>query len=81
MAEGVDDATWTHHLRQGDYSSWFRTCIKDDALAAEAERVEGLAGVSAAESRALIRAAVEQRYTLPASPPFPIPGTDSAPER
>jgi hydroxymethylpyrimidine pyrophosphatase-like HAD family hydrolase len=81
MADGVDDATWMHHLRHGDYSRWFRECIKDDGLAAEAERVERLAGASARDSRALIRAAVEQRYTLPASPPFPIPGTDSAPDQ
>jgi HAD superfamily hydrolase (TIGR01484 family) len=81
MAEGVDDATWTHHLRRGDYSCWFRECIKDEALAGEAERIEGLADVSPAESRALIRAAVEQRYTRPASPPFPIPATDSGPDQ
>jgi hypothetical protein len=23
IADGVDDRTWTHHLRQGDYSAWF----------------------------------------------------------
>jgi hypothetical protein len=30
MAEGVDDATWLHHLRAGDYSRWLRDSIKDD---------------------------------------------------
>src|SRR5262249_54765183 len=28
LAEGVDEATWLHHLRQGDYSRWFREAIK-----------------------------------------------------
>jgi HAD superfamily hydrolase (TIGR01484 family) len=78
LAEGVDDGTWTYHLRRGDYSRWFRERIKDEDLAAEAARVEGLAGISPAEGRALIRAAVQQHYTLPASsPPLPMPGTDA----
>jgi hypothetical protein len=25
LAEGVDHRTWIHHLRQGDYSAWFRS--------------------------------------------------------
>src|SRR5262249_19094924 len=40
MAEGVDDPTWEHHLRRGDYSKWFRGAIKDDELADEAAAVE-----------------------------------------
>jgi HAD superfamily hydrolase (TIGR01484 family) len=75
IAEGVDDATWLHHLRQGDYSQWFQEGIKDDALAAEAARVEKRTGLSAEESRALIKAAIEQRYTSPAAPVLPMPGT------
>ena len=63
MAEGVDEDTWLHHLRQGDYSHWFRTVIKDDTLAAEAEAVER-AELPAAESRARIREAVERRYAV-----------------
>jgi hypothetical protein len=66
MAEGVDDDTWLHHLRRGDYSRWFRGCIKDDALADETAAVEQATEVSAAESRAGIRHTIEQRYTLPA---------------
>jgi hydroxymethylpyrimidine pyrophosphatase-like HAD family hydrolase len=68
LAGGVDDDTWLHHLRQGDYSRWFREAIKDTDLAAEAEAVERRAGLSAAQSREQIRLAVERRYTLPATP-------------
>jgi hypothetical protein len=25
IADGIDDATWEHHLRAGDYSAWFAT--------------------------------------------------------
>jgi hypothetical protein len=66
-ADGVDDGTWMHHLRAGDYSRWFRECIKDEDLAREAEAIE-LEGMDAGESRARIREAVERRYTAPANP-------------
>jgi hypothetical protein len=65
LAEGVDDETWLHHLARGDYSQWFRECIKDPELAEEAARIEAEPG-SAAESRARIRELVTGRYTLPA---------------
>ena len=65
MADGIEE-TWLFHLRRGDYSRWFREAIKDDELAAEAARIEALDGVSARESRELIRAAIASRYTLPA---------------
>ena len=74
LADGVDDATWEHHLRRGDYARWFRESIKDEALAATAERIADLPKVSARDSRQLIRTAVEQDYTLPASLPLPVPG-------
>ena len=65
MAEGVDDDTWLHHLRNGDIARWFHEAIKDEDLAASAARIarreEG-----AAESRALVREAIESRYTLAA---------------
>jgi hypothetical protein len=66
MADGVDDETWTYHLREGDYSQWFRDVVKDDVLASEASRVEGLTEISPAESRKLIKAAINERYTAPA---------------
>ena len=66
MADGVDDETWMHHLRRGDYSRWFRDAIKNAELAAEASAVERASDADPAGSRAAIRAAVEQRYTQPA---------------
>lgn len=66
MANGVDDDSWLFHLRDGDYSRWFRDAIKDESLADEAARVEQDAGLAPSESRARIREAIEKRYTLPA---------------
>jgi hydroxymethylpyrimidine pyrophosphatase-like HAD family hydrolase len=65
LADGVDDETWQFHLEQGDYSDWFRVCIKDDALAAEAAKLERQLQGSAAETKAAMRELVERRYTLP----------------
>jgi len=65
MAEGVDDDTWTHHLREHDVSGWFLEAIKDEALAKEAAEVEADGSLSADESRARIREAVERRYSAP----------------
>ena len=64
LGEGVDAETWLHHLRQGDYSAWFRRRIKDDDLADEVAAIERRGDVSAAEGRALVRAAVAKRYTV-----------------
>ncbi|HKX32900.1 MAG TPA: HAD family hydrolase [Blastocatellia bacterium] len=63
LADGVDDETWLHHLRQREYSRWFRQVIKDDHLADEAARVEEKPGLSAGESRQQIRLMIEKRYT------------------
>ena len=65
LADGVDDETWLHHLRSGDYSRWFREAIKDEGLAAEAVGVESQTGLDPRESRELIKAAIERRYTMP----------------
>jgi HAD superfamily hydrolase (TIGR01484 family) len=64
IADGVDDATWLHHLRRGDYARWFRTSIKDDELADEVAKLEDQ---DAATSRTSVREAVTRRYTAPAS--------------
>ena len=66
IADGVDDETWLYHLRQGDYSNWFRTAIKDHELEQVAKRAEAQKDKPAAESRRLIKSAVEERYTAPA---------------
>jgi HAD superfamily hydrolase (TIGR01484 family) len=67
IAEGVDDRTWQHHLRAGDYSGWFRRQLKDKKLAKEVAAVEGDKTLSAEESRKLVAEAVRRRYTAPAS--------------
>jgi hydroxymethylpyrimidine pyrophosphatase-like HAD family hydrolase len=66
IGDGVDDVTWVHHLKQGDYSRWFRERIKDDGLAEEARLIERQPNLPPSESRRLIRAAIEKQYTLPA---------------
>jgi HAD superfamily hydrolase (TIGR01484 family) len=66
LADGIDDETWQFHLEQGDYSQWFRTCIKDEELANQAANVERQR-LAPAESRDRLREAVEQLYTLPTS--------------
>jgi hydroxymethylpyrimidine pyrophosphatase-like HAD family hydrolase len=66
LAEGVDDATWLHHLHQGDYVRWFRTAIKDVDLAEETLEIGKRQDLSARESRALVKTAIEKRYTAPA---------------
>jgi hypothetical protein len=68
MAAGVDDRTWLHHLRGGEYSRWFRDAIKDEDLAAEAGAVESDRTLSPKDSRACIKQMIERRYTAPARP-------------
>jgi HAD superfamily hydrolase (TIGR01484 family) len=66
LAEGIDDETWLHHLRLGDYSAWLRDSIKDEELADEVARVERREGTTAAESRSAIVEGIGRRYTDPA---------------
>ena len=66
LGEGVDQATWIHHLRSQDYSTWIKQVIKDEALAQRVHDVEQQAHMPAEESRQLIRSAIEERYTVPA---------------
>jgi hypothetical protein len=65
LAEGLDDETWNHHLRAGDYSKWFRAGVKDDDLAREAELIEKNLALDAASSRREIKRLIENRYTAP----------------
>ena len=66
LAEGVDDDTWMFHLRRGDFSTWFKTIIKDEELARQAAEIEQDPHTTADESRERIREAVDNRYTASA---------------
>jgi HAD superfamily hydrolase (TIGR01484 family) len=66
IAEGIDDRTWLHHLRAGDYSRWLRDKIKDGELAEGVARIEGDEALTPLESRRRIKEAIESRYTGPA---------------
>lgn len=66
IAEGVDDATWLHHLRAGDYSAWIRKAIKDDQLADEVAAAERDTKLATLGSKACVMDAISRRYTAPA---------------
>jgi HAD superfamily hydrolase (TIGR01484 family) len=66
IGDGVDDGTWTYHLRKHDYSDWVKTAIKNDELAQSVAQIESDAALGAGESRKRVRAAIEKVYTLPA---------------
>ncbi len=65
IAEGIGEETWMFHLRRHDYSRWMREVIRNRELAAAVEDIERRADLSSAQTRALVCAAVEARYTLP----------------
>ncbi|WOS61403.1 HAD family hydrolase [Sinorhizobium fredii] len=67
IGEGIDEETWEHHLRAGDYSKWFGERIGDQDLAQEVARIEEDRSLSPAASRKRLAEAVRRRYTLPAS--------------
>ena len=66
IADGVDDRTWLHHLRAGDYSRWITESLKDSELAVEVGAIEHDAALDAERSRDLVREAIERRYTAAA---------------
>ena len=55
IAEGVDDPTWLHHLRAGDYSRWLAESIKDPELASDVALIEKNEALDASESRARVK--------------------------
>jgi hydroxymethylpyrimidine pyrophosphatase-like HAD family hydrolase len=66
LAKGVDDATWLHHLRNGDIARWLREAIKDAELADE---VAALASRHDTDgTRHAVLEAIGRRYTPVASP-------------
>lgn len=66
MAEGVDDDTWLFHLRQHDYSTWFREEVKDPDLADLTRGVEENDQLDADQTRRRILGFITERYTAPA---------------
>ena len=64
IAEGVDEDTWEHHRRRGEYSKWFREVIHDDDLAREAAGIESDDALDANDSRKRIVEAIGERYTI-----------------
>jgi hypothetical protein len=64
-SDDIDDATWLHHLRAGDYAAWFRHVIRDEELAVEADGIARDRELSARESRRRVRRAIWQRYAAP----------------
>jgi HAD superfamily hydrolase (TIGR01484 family) len=69
VGDGVDPDTYLFHLKNGDFAAWMRTSIKDDGLADEVAAVAANDGIAVDEIRALVRSAIETRYTAPAAPP------------
>ncbi|ACP25714.1 putative phosphoglycolate phosphatase [Sinorhizobium fredii NGR234] len=67
IAEGIDDETWEHHLRAGDYSKWFGESIGDPDLSQKAAGIEEDRSLSPAESRNKLAEAVRRRYIAAAS--------------
>jgi len=63
IAAGVDDATWLHHLRAGDYSRWLAESIKDPELASDVAVIEKNEALDARESRARVKEAIDRGYT------------------
>lgn len=64
LAEGIDEETWTYHLRAHDYSKWIRDSVKDEALSDEIKSIED-AKLPPAESRERFLDAVRKHYTAP----------------
>ena len=64
LAEGVDEATWEHHRRRGEYSVWLREMIKDPELGQEAEEVEKAKDLGAGEARRRLLESIRRRYAV-----------------
>jgi HAD superfamily hydrolase (TIGR01484 family) len=66
IAEGLDEDTWAHHLRQADYSQWLRNSVKDAEVAEEVAKIEKNGQLGPSESRTQILDAIRKHYTAPA---------------
>jgi hydroxymethylpyrimidine pyrophosphatase-like HAD family hydrolase len=65
IAAGIDDATWTHHLRNSDYSRWIRESVKDLEVADEVAAVEHDTTLDASQSRGFILQIIHTHYMTP----------------
>lgn len=75
LAEGIDDETWMYHLKQHDYSTWVRDCIKDKTLAAEILEIENNEALDHFQSLSQIKSAIEHHYVLSPNPSQPPSGS------
>ena len=66
IASGIDEGTWSYHLRRGEYSQWIREALGDDALSESIARIESDASLNAEESRSRIKDEIERCYTASA---------------
>jgi HAD superfamily hydrolase (TIGR01484 family) len=64
ISEGLDEATWSHHFKNGDYSRWFRQHVKDEFLADETQRLERRVDLSPQDARTLVCEMIRARYTI-----------------
>jgi HAD superfamily hydrolase (TIGR01484 family) len=64
MGDGVDEETWEFHRRNGDYSDWMLSCVKDEELSEEVAAIE-TGDLPFEEARNAVREAIERRYTAP----------------
>jgi hydroxymethylpyrimidine pyrophosphatase-like HAD family hydrolase len=62
LADGVDEETFLHHLRQGDYSTWIESIGNED-LAATIAELERDDDVAAGDARDRLRQAILAEYT------------------
>jgi hydroxymethylpyrimidine pyrophosphatase-like HAD family hydrolase len=61
IAEGVDEATWSHHRERHDWSHWVRDMLDDDDLASAIETIE-TNELDAGAGRRRLREEVTLRY-------------------
>jgi hypothetical protein len=66
LADGIDDETWLHHLKQHDYSNWIRDAIADDELSDAVRAAENDESSDTRTARNNIIEAIRERYTAPA---------------
>jgi HAD superfamily hydrolase (TIGR01484 family) len=62
IASGVDESTWTHHLKSSDYSKWIRDSVKDPVVADEVAKIERDSALGASQSRDRILQILHTHY-------------------